>query len=75
MPDRMSRKYIVTFQDSATAEQINNYIHQINRDGGSLSNTFPDMIARGFSAYITDSVLRKLQSDPLVDRVTPDDSS
>ncbi|OGE57313.1 hypothetical protein PENARI_c002G00074 [Penicillium arizonense] len=71
----MATNYIVTFQDSATTEQINTYIQQINGNGGTVINRFPDMVARGFVACIPDSVLEKLQSDPLIDNITPDSSS
>ncbi|KAJ6168037.1 hypothetical protein N7497_000880 [Penicillium chrysogenum] len=70
----MTTNYIVTFQDSATTEQINTYIQQINGDGGTVINRFPDMVARGFTASLTDAVLEKLRSDPLIDRITPDSS-
>ncbi|KAJ6118951.1 hypothetical protein N7471_013571 [Penicillium samsonianum] len=75
MLDEMATNYIVTFQDIATTEQINTYIEQINGDGGTVINRFPDMIARGFTACITDSVRQKLQSDPLIDCITPDTSN
>ncbi|QQK45799.1 Serine proteinase inhibitor IA-2 [Penicillium digitatum] len=70
----MAPKYIVTFQDSAATEKINSYTHQIHQEGGSVTNRFPDMIARGFSAFITDSVLRRLESDCCVAHITPDTS-
>ncbi|KAJ6149486.1 hypothetical protein N7471_000685 [Penicillium samsonianum] len=70
----MAPKYIVTFQDSAATEEINFYIQQIHKDGGSVTNRFPDMIARGFSAYITDAVLHRLESDSSIDHITPDTS-
>lgn len=39
----------VTFHDSAATEEINSYMHQIQVEGGFVTNRFPDMIARGFS--------------------------
>ncbi|CRL29480.1 unnamed protein product [Penicillium camemberti] len=71
----MATNHVVTFQDSATTEQINAYIEQINGDGGTVINRFPDMIARGFTACIPDSVFQKLLSDPLIDSITPDTSN
>ncbi|OQE37892.1 hypothetical protein PENCOP_c009G06662 [Penicillium coprophilum] len=71
----MTMNYIVTFKDSATTEQINSYVEQINANDGTVINRFPDMITRGFTASITDKILQKLQSDPLVDRITPDASN
>ncbi|KAJ5158693.1 uncharacterized protein N7500_008344 [Penicillium coprophilum] len=62
---------LVTFKDSATTEQINSYVEQINAHDGTVINRFPDMITRGFTASITDEILQKLRSDPLVDRITP----
>ncbi|KAJ5848096.1 hypothetical protein N7455_012053 [Penicillium solitum] len=70
----MAPKYIVTFHDSAATEEINSYMHQIQVEGGFVTNRFPDMIARGFSAHITDSVLHRLESDSIIDRITPDAS-
>ncbi|CRL23688.1 unnamed protein product [Penicillium camemberti] len=49
MSDQMAPKYIVTFRDSAATEEINSYVHQIQAEGGLVTNRFPDMIARGFS--------------------------
>ncbi|OQD78066.1 hypothetical protein PENANT_c092G03011 [Penicillium antarcticum] len=71
----MATTYIVTFKDSATTEQINTLIQQIEGGGGTIINRFPDMITRGFSVCITDSILKQLQSDPLIDCITPDSSS
>jgi hypothetical protein len=39
----------VTFQESATTEHINTYVQEIEKNGGSITNRFPDMMARGFS--------------------------
>lgn len=39
----------VTFDESATTEHINAYMRKIQENGGSVTNRFPDMIARGFS--------------------------
>ncbi|KAJ5827213.1 hypothetical protein N7447_003976 [Penicillium robsamsonii] len=71
----MPTNYVVIFKDSATTEQINAYVEQINANGGTVINRFPDMIARGFTASIADSDFQKFQSDPLIDRVTPDTSN
>ncbi|CAG8271344.1 unnamed protein product [Penicillium nalgiovense] len=59
---------------SAATEEINAYIHQIHKDGGFVINRFPDMIARGFQAHITDSVLHRLESDSIIENITPDAS-
>ncbi|CAI7593914.1 unnamed protein product [Penicillium bialowiezense] len=64
----------VTFDESATTEHINAYMRKIQENGGSVTNRFPDMIARGFSACITDSVIQELEQDPLIERLAPDGS-
>ncbi|CAG8314506.1 unnamed protein product [Penicillium salamii] len=69
----MTTEYIVTFDESATTEHMNAYMHKIQENGGSVTNRFPDMIARGFSARITESDIQDLQQDPLIERLAPDD--
>ncbi|KAF9250219.1 hypothetical protein DTO013E5_2795 [Penicillium roqueforti] len=70
----MGSKYIVTFLDSAATEDINACMDQVHKDGGVVIDIFPDMIARGFSAYITDSVLHRLELDSIIDHIAPDAS-
>jgi len=66
-----SGKYIVVFKESATDQQIQNYVHSIESEGGEVGHRY-ESIMKGFSATIPNSLLSNLQSDSIIDYIEPD---
>ncbi|KAI0793221.1 hypothetical protein C8Q75DRAFT_804037 [Abortiporus biennis] len=56
----MSGKFIVIFKDSATQDQIDKYVEEVNQSGGNVSAKY-DSALKGFAASIPDAYLLKLQ--------------
>ncbi|OSX66390.1 hypothetical protein POSPLADRAFT_1053041 [Postia placenta MAD-698-R-SB12] len=69
----MSGKYIVVFKDHVTEAQINDYVNDVNANGGQVGQRF-DPVLNGFSATIPDVYLTKLQSlqDDVISYIEPD---
>ncbi|KZT10640.1 protease propeptide/inhibitor [Laetiporus sulphureus 93-53] len=69
----MSGKYIVVFKDSVSASQIDEYVNQVNSNGGEVSKRFNSLL-NGFAATIPDSFLTQLQSlqGGVIDYIEPD---
>ncbi|RDB16741.1 Serine proteinase inhibitor IA-2 [Hypsizygus marmoreus] len=67
----MSGKYIVVFKDSATTEQIDQYVEKVNSNGGEVANRY-DAVLKGFAATIPDHFLASLQGDDIIDYIEPD---
>jgi len=57
----MSKKYIVVFKDTATDDEITQYVDQVNNNGGTVSNRFESSL-KGFAAAIPDQALNSLQA-------------
>jgi len=58
-----AKKYIVIFKDSATPEQIQQYVDGVQKsDGGNVIHRY-DSILKGFAATIPPSFLASLQSN------------
>jgi hypothetical protein len=56
------KKYIVVFKDSATEQQIQNYVDQINNGDGKVLHRY-DTVLKGFSASLSDNYVSTLKSN------------
>ncbi|KAF5320931.1 hypothetical protein D9619_001802 [Psilocybe cf. subviscida] len=59
-------KYIVVFKDEATPQQVEQYVKDVNNNGGHVSQRYDGGILNGFAASIPDSFLSHLQSSDAV---------
>jgi len=57
------KKYIVVFKDSATEQEIQDYVDQINNNGdGKVLHRY-DTVLKGFSASLSDNYVSTLKSN------------
>ncbi|KAF8973292.1 hypothetical protein BDZ97DRAFT_1912844 [Flammula alnicola] len=64
-------KYIVVFKDNVTEEQIEQYVKDINNNGGEVVHRY-NSILNGFSAAIPDHFLSSLQGSDIIEYIEPD---
>jgi len=64
--------YIVVFKDSATDDQIQRYVNDLQNNGGEVTQEFGVM--KGFTARIPDSYIQSFQADfeGIIDSVEQD---
>ncbi|KAG8896468.1 hypothetical protein FRC01_011792 [Tulasnella sp. 417] len=67
----MSQNFIVVFKDTATQEQIDNYVQHVNTGGGEVTNRY-DAVLKGFAAKLTPNLLSNFQGDDIIDYIEPD---
>ncbi|KAF8157022.1 protease propeptide/inhibitor [Crassisporium funariophilum] len=67
----MSNRYIVVFKNGVTKEQIDQYVNNVNKNGGEVGHRW-DSILNGFSATLPESFLMSLQNDELIEYIEPD---
>jgi len=58
----MPQKYIVTFTDKATTEQISKAKADLTSQGGQITNEYDMPGFKGFAGVIPDSVLAEFKS-------------
>ncbi|CAE6404762.1 unnamed protein product [Rhizoctonia solani] len=63
--------YIVTFKESATNEQIDNYINQAKNHGGGIKHDYRSLI-KMVAVWLPDQLIEKSSHDPIVDAIEPD---
>jgi hypothetical protein len=70
-----AQKYIVIFKETATPDDIQQYVDKIQNDGGGKVEHRYDSIMKGFSATIPSTYLSSLQSnlqDSPIEYIEPD---
>lgn len=69
----MSGKYIVVFKKQVTQDQVDQYIAEVNNNGGKVTQRFDGSVLLGFAAHIPDEHLLSLKSlEGIVDYIEPD---
>jgi len=73
-PTAMSNKFIVTFKDGASKEQIDKAKDDLVANGGKITQVYDMPGMKGFAGYIPDSFMSSLQSlqGNLIDSIEPD---
>ncbi|KAG8990811.1 hypothetical protein FRB94_013093 [Tulasnella sp. JGI-2019a] len=67
----MSGNFIVVFKDSATDEQIEQYVNQVNNTGGLVTQKY-DLGMRGFAANLDEAQLQSFQGNEIIKYVEAD---
>ncbi|KAG8941814.1 hypothetical protein FRC03_003935 [Tulasnella sp. 419] len=66
-----AQSFIVVYKDSATKDQIQKHISQVEKDGGEIGHRY-DAVFKGFSAKMKPECLQSLQGDDAIDYIEPD---
>ncbi|KAJ3517215.1 hypothetical protein NLJ89_g656 [Agrocybe chaxingu] len=69
-PTNAPAKYIVVFKDSATPQQIDEYVKEVSKNGGEVTYRYD--ILNGFAAAIPDHFLASLQASAIIHYIEPD---
>ncbi|KAF8638416.1 hypothetical protein AX17_002223 [Amanita inopinata Kibby_2008] len=64
-------RFIVVFKPHVSVEQIEEYVHQVNNNGGQVQHRY-DTVLNGFSATLPDSFAKSLEGNDLIDYIEPD---
>jgi len=67
-----SAKFIVTFKDSATPEQVDQFIRQAKDQGSQISTEYNNAIMKGFAGTLSPAQLQSFQGDDIIDYIEPD---
>ncbi|KIL59126.1 hypothetical protein M378DRAFT_169783 [Amanita muscaria Koide BX008] len=61
---------MVVFKDSATKDQIEEYVNNVHANGGKVTHRYD--IINGFAAHLPDNFMSNLQGDDLIESIEPD---
>ncbi|ELU42172.1 peptidase inhibitor i9 domain-containing protein [Rhizoctonia solani AG-1 IA] len=68
---RSMKVYIVMFKESATKDQIENYMNRIREDGGKIKYDYSELM-KAVAIWVADDLVKSFASDPLVESMELD---
>ncbi|CAE6515374.1 unnamed protein product [Rhizoctonia solani] len=63
--------YVVVFKESATKEEIEDYINRVQESGGKIKYDYSDLM-KAMAVYVPHVSVQSFTNDPIVDSMEPD---